>query len=163
MAGRISYVPFSGTLTAANGDYDLVLLRPGANKPISIMGFMVGQISEVGDAQDEQLDIRILRLAATVTNGTGGAVGVPFSPRSTEEAVAVGYTSRTMDTAVATTTGTTREWAMPQNVRGGAPEWFPFEPARPTGIQNEALILRLSTAVADDVSIKGWVCVEEEG
>lgn len=167
--GRYTWVPFAGNVANADGDVDLITVRPGDDKPVKCRGFLIGQTSEAKDADEFVMDLRLVRMTATITNGTGGAAGAPIWPAETDSAVAVGYTSRTMDTAVATTTGATRELSFPWQIRN-VPymELFPDGGTLPPVVvkETEGLFLRCATAVpstAGTVAVRGWVLVEEEG
>lgn len=163
---RIYTVPFSGTLAAASGDYDVVALRPAADKPIAIVGVRIGQVgtADFGDAQEEGLSLSIRRFTATVTNGTGGSAVTPV-PVDDIDTVA-GFTARQFDTAVATTSGTNelKEY-LPWNLRNVPAEfWWPDEALAPKcRLAANALILRLEAATADDVTtVQGVVWVKEQ-
>lgn len=161
--GRIYRVPLSFTLTAAGGDCDLLTILPATNKPCQLVGYKLGQVTEVGDAAEENLDLAILHMTGTVTNGSGGGTVTPVANRAgTNEVVAAGFTARTNDTTLATTSGTSttmeptgwNERNTPYDV------WLPEE-MRPKAINGEALLIRNLVAVADDVSIRGVAYIEE--
>lgn len=161
--GRMYRVPFTFTMANANGDVDLVSLQPADDKPIRLAGWIVGQTSEVGDIQEEDLQLTIRHLTATVTIGTGGGAVTPVPNRPGTD-VAAGFTARAGDTAVATTDGTnTIMERLGWNERNTPWErWIPEE-LRPRAAQGEALVFRNETTVADDVVIAGVLFVEEEG
>jgi len=159
-------VPFSGSLTNANGDYDIVALRPAADKPITIRGLRIGQLgtADFGDAQEEGLSLAIRRFTATVTNGTGGSTVTPVPCDDID--TAAGFTARQFDTGVATTSGTNelKEY-LPWNVRNVPAEyWWPEKVYAPRcRLSANALILRLEAAVADDIgTVQGTMWVEED-
>lgn len=159
---RVYFVPFSGTITAANGDVDLLLLLPAAGKSIRLRGFVLGQISEVGDTQEEGIRITVRRLLATITNGSGGGAVTPVLPN--ENTAAVGFTARGMDTTVATSSGSNTiipeiPWVnrnTPYEARWTDPDEMPR--AQNAG----GLVIRWETTVADDVSVYGYAIVEED-
>lgn len=162
--GRIYDVPFTGTVTAAGGDVDLFSLQPADDRPIRLLGFTLGQISEVGDAAEEGVRITVRRLTATVTIGSGGAVVTAAPPGADSGESAWSFTARANDTTVATTNGTNqilREVGW--NIRS-SPYDFLYPDARyaPKARQAEALIIRLETTLADDITFMGSVTVEEE-
>jgi hypothetical protein len=163
---RIYTVPFSGTLATASGDYDVVALRPAADKPIAIVGLRIGQTgtADFGDAQEEGLSLSIRRFTATVTNGTGGSAVTPVPVDDVD--TAAGFTARQFDTAVATTTGTNelKEY-LPWNVRNVPSEfWWPDDALAPhCRLAANALILRLEVATADDITtVQGTLWVKEQ-
>lgn len=58
--------------TAFTTQIDVMELLAGANKPICVIGFELGQISEIGDAQEEQLTLVMKRVTGAPTSGSGG-------------------------------------------------------------------------------------------
>jgi hypothetical protein len=65
---RIYSIPLSGTYTSAGTDTDLLEILPADDKPVKLLGFAIGQTSEVGDATEEGVRISVIRLPATVTS-----------------------------------------------------------------------------------------------
>lgn len=158
---RVYTVPFQGTVTNAGGDNDLWIFEPADDKPIKLRGLKFAQFSEVADAAEEVLRISIIRMTATVTNGNGSSVTpVPVDPTDT----AAGFTSETNGTTVATTSGSTtvvEEFAW--NVRNTPWEtWWPDPEFCIKARQGEAIIIRLQTTLADDISFAGTAYIEEE-
>lgn len=159
---RIYTVSYQGTLTNAGGDADLLEVLPADDKPIKLRGFVLSQISEVGDAAEEGLRISILRLPATVTSGSGGSAVTP-APMDSADAAA-GAACECNNATVATTSGTIVTLAeYGWNIRNSPfPEWFPDPAFAPKAKQGEALIVRCQTTVADDVTIAVTFWLEEE-
>lgn len=159
--GRKYSVPYSGTITNAGGDTDLLELLPAANKPCKLLGFILGQTSEVGDTAEESLRLSILRLPATITSGSGGSSVTP-TPMSSAD-TASGATAECNNTTVATTSSSAVTVAeLAWNVRSSPFDfWFPPDLA-PKAINGEGLFVRLQTTVADDVSFCGTFFFEEE-
>src|SRR5262245_15530025 len=95
MPGRVYTVPASFTLTAAGGNTDIFQLNPATNKPIKLLGFRLGNVTEVGDSQEEGIDLTLYHFTATVTDGagTGSSTVTPVSP-SRRMTVAAGFTAR---------------------------------------------------------------------
>jgi hypothetical protein len=145
-------VPYTGTITAAGGDSDLLSIQPADDKPCRIVGWIFGQTSEVGDAAEENLRITIRHMTATVTIGSGGSAvtGVANRP-GIVDIVAAGFTARCNDTTVSTTSGTsTIMEELGWNERNTPWErWIPEE-LRPYAAQGEVLIVRMETTPADD-------------
>ena len=159
--GRIYTISFSGTVTNAGGDTDLLEILPADDKPVKLRGFMLSQISEVADAAEEGLRISILRLAATVTSGNGSST----TPAPMDSAdTAAGATCETNGTTVATTSGaTTTLVEFGWNNRNTPYElWFPDERFAPKAKQGEGLIIRMQTTLADDMTAQGTAWIEEE-
>jgi hypothetical protein len=160
--GRIYTVPWTGTITNAGGNADLWLVTPADDKPVRIRGIRLGQISEVADAQEEGLSLSIIHLAATVTPGSGGGAVTPV-PTDVGVNVAAGFTARTNDTTVATSSGTaTIVEELAWNERQSPLEiWYPDVDFAATARQAAALALRMNTTPADDLTFCGTLWVEE--
>lgn len=161
--GRIYTVPFaSGTVTNAGGNADLWELTPADDKPIKLRGFILGQTSEVGDAAEEAVNISVIHLAATVTSGNGSSV----TPVPVDVAVgaAAGFTAEINGSTVATTSTTaTTLYEFCWNQRSSPYEvWFPDDRFCPVARQAAALVIRMNTTVADDITFAGTAIVEEE-
>ena len=157
---RTYRVPYNGTITNAGGDTDLLSLQPADDKPVRLKGWSFGQTSESGDAAEELVRVTIRHMAATVTIGSGGSAVTPTKVDQTDPAA--GVTARANDTTVATTSGTDtvleeNAW----NIRSSPWEKYIDEPDRPIARQGEALIVRLESTVADDVSANFTFLIEE--
>lgn len=164
---RIYRVPYTGTVTAAGGDSDLLSIQPADDKPCRLVGWILGQTSEVGDAAEENLRITVRHMTATVTIGSGGAAVTPVPLRPGTD-LAAGFTARCNDTTVATTTGTnTIVEELAWNERNTPWErWIPAADVaemRPRALQTEVLLVRMETTPADDFTIGVTFFVEEEG
>lgn len=160
--GRIYRIPYTGTITAAGGDTDYIALTPADDKPIRLIGWIIGQISEVGDAAEEGLRITVRHMTATVTV-TGGSSVTPVANRpGTGDVVAAGVTATANSTTVATTSGTsTIMEEIGWNERSSPWErWIPEE-LRPVALQTEYIIVRQETTLADDMTIAMTFFVEE--
>lgn len=159
---RIYAVPFAGaTVTNAGGNADLWEFLPADDKPIKLRGFSFGQISEVGDAAEEGVEIQIIRMSATVTSSNGSSVTpVPMDSADT----AAGFTAEINGATVATTSGTATIVApIPWNLRASPYEtWAPDERFAVKAKQGEGLFIRLITTVADDITFGGVAWIEEE-
>lgn len=158
---RIYTVSASFTLTNAGGDCDLLEIIPADDKPVRLRGFCLSQTSEVQDAAEENLRISVIRLPATVTNGSGGTTPTP-QPLDSADAAA-GATAHVNDTTVATTSGTaiTLE-ELGWNERNTPFEkWYPEDRYCPIVKQGEALIIRNQTTAADDLTAQITAWIEE--
>lgn len=161
--GRIYLVPFSsGTVTNSGGNADLWELTPADDKPITLRGFILGQTSEVQDAAEEAVNISVIHLGATVTSGDGTSV-TPV-PVDTGVNVAAGFSAEKNGASVATTSGTaTTLYEYCWNMRNSPYEvWYPAKEFAPVARQAAALVIRLNTTVADDITFAGTAIVEEE-
>lgn len=159
---RMYRVPYTGTITNSGGDADLMIIEPADDKPCRIVGWILGQSSEIGDAQEENLRITLRHFTATLTK-TGGTGVTPVANRpGTADVAAAGFTATANCTTVATTNGTsTIMEELGWNERSSPWErWIPEE-LRPLAIQTECLILRMESTPADDFTIQITVFVEE--
>lgn len=158
--GRLYSIPFNGTLANAAGDTDLVEILPADDKPVKLRGFKFGQTSELGDSAEEQVRISILRLAATVTGGSGGAaVGTPAPMNLGDTAAA--FAAEVNNSTVATSSGTTEtleEFSI--NIRAPFETWWPDFCWNVR--QGSGLVIRCQSTVADDISAQWTAIVEEE-
>lgn len=160
MSRRYS-VPYSGTLTAAGTNSDLLSIQPAANKPVRLIGWTLGQTTEVQDANEENVRITIRRLAATFTVGSGGSAVTPV-PFDGDDAAA-GLTARCNDTTVATSSGAdTVCEELAWNIRNTPWEkQWPDPAAQWRAINGTGLIVRCETTVADDITICITFDIEE--
>lgn len=158
---RIYTIVMAAVVTAAGGDTDWFEVSPADDKPVKLRGLVLGNYSEVGDAQEEVLRFSIIRLPATVTSGNG----TPVTPQPTDDIdVAAGMAAEVNGTTVATTSGTALtivEFAW--NERNTPYEmWWPDPEFAPKVRQGAALVLRMQTTLADDMSATMTAYVEEE-
>jgi hypothetical protein len=144
------------TIAAASGDYDLFELVPADDKPIEIVALLLGNKSEIGDAQDEMLAISIVRGNTTSSNGSATTPQLldPNDNAASFTAEVIGATIATGGTSVTLVCDTF-------NVRSGEPLILP-ELMRPKASQaNTAIYVRLTTAAADDLTLSGTIWVRE--
>lgn len=157
---RIYTVPYTGTLTNAGGNADLFEFTPADDKPIRLLGLILGQTTELADAAEESLGLSVIRLPATVTSGNGTAV-TPVTVDS--HAAAAGFAAEANGSTVATTSGSAAivdesAW----NIRISPTErWWPDERLAPMAYQGEALVVRCNSTPADDITIFITAYVEE--
>lgn len=160
---RMYRVPYTGTLTAAGTDSDLISIQPADDKPCRLVGWIIGQSSEIADAQEENVRITVRHMTATFTVGSGGSSVTPVANRpGTTDVVAAAFTARCNDTTVATSSGTsTIMEELGWNERNSPWErWIPEE-LRPIAVQTEALLVRLESTLADDLTVEMTFFVEE--
>lgn len=156
---RTYRIPYTGTLTNAGGDADLLEILPASGKPIRLVGWILGQTTELGDAAEENLRLTIRRLAATVTGGNGTSVTpVPSDGNDT----AAGFAAECNGATVATTSGAnTVVEESAWNIRSSPWErWIPEE-MRPRAVNGEALVVRCESTPTDDITIALTFFVEE--
>ena len=89
-------------------------------KPLALLGFELFQTSEVGDAQEEQLELVLKYMTGAVTSGSGGPTAPTFRPKQPND-TAAGATIEHGNTTKATG-GTSVTWArFSWNVRQSLP------------------------------------------
>lgn len=162
-SGRSYAVEFHAVaLTSAGGDQDLFYVKPAADKVCVIEAVYlsnVGIAADVGDAQEELHRIEIMRLPATVTVGSAGASMTP-NPLNTND-TAAGFTARTNDTTVATTSGTAL-WLHSDGWNTRIPfVWMPPPEHRPIVASAQAIVVRLASTLVDDITCNGTCIVRE--
>lgn len=162
--GRMYTVEFENVLiTAANGDYDLFSILAAAEKPVAVHAIFFDSISEVGDAEEEILRIRVIRGNTTAPSGGAAPTPVPLDPLD----VAASFTARTADPTIAIAGTEVILHSGGFNVRTGVPLVFTPEmrpklvPNQGAAAANEFLVVRLMAAVADDLNLSGTMYVEE--
>lgn len=144
------------TIAAASGDYDLFELVPVDDRPIELVALFVGQKSEVGDAQDEMLALSIVTDNTTSSNGTA-ATPRPLDPRDG----GAGFTAEVLGSTIATAGTPITVHIDTFNVRAGYQLILP-EFMRPKVDQADtAMYIRLTTAVADDLTLSGTAYIRE--
>lgn len=154
---RMYAVTFDGvTVTAAGGDADLFEIAPATNKPCTIHALYLSQSSEVGDAAEEMLRLKIIRGHTTGCDGTS-VTPRPLDPND----AAAGFTAEYNGDTIASG-GTTHDLhADCFNVRVGL-VYVPTPECRPLVTAAETMLhVRLMAAVADDITMSGTLIVEE--
>lgn len=155
---RIYQVPIA--FAAQTAQIDFFELTAAAEKPCRIHEIYLANSTEVADAQEEQLTLKLKRAIGSVTSGSGGSAPtpVPQDPRDT----AAGLTAETNNTTkLAVGSGTiTDERLFSWNVR--MPFQLIFTPeTRPMIVGGEKKVLELTTTPADSITMGGYVLVEE--
>lgn len=144
---------------AVTGAVDLFEVTPADDKPIQILGFVIGQTSDPGDVQAEQIGYSIVR--GNTTSGSGGTSTTPRNlarPGTTSS-----FTAETCNTTQAASGTTQVLVADVVNVQAGEKVWFP-EGLEPQASQSDtSLTLRLAAAPADSLTMHGTLYVRELG
>jgi hypothetical protein len=155
---RIYDAPFG--FTAETVAVDIVELTPADDKPIVIIRTMVGQSTEVGDAQEEFIPIAWIR--GNTSSGSGGVAAAAPNTRNPSDATA-GFTYEALNTTPSSS-GTTKTLAQyAWSVRGGL-DMVHLPEERPEASQGNTLMcLRLGAAPVDSITIGGCIVVGESG
>lgn len=154
---RVYTVRFAALSFSAQTDF--FEITPADDKPCRILGILLGQSSDVGDAASENIPIKVVHLAATLTSGSGGAspTAIPLDPSS----AAASFGAETGNTTIATSTnGETVLMEDVWNVNAGYQLWFP-QGIEPLARQGAALCVRSYGAPADALTTHGTLFVEE--
>lgn len=149
----------SFTEVAVTVAVDLFELTPADDKPIEILGLFIGNSSDFGDAQSENLPYRVVR--GHTTAGSGGATTTP-RPLNRSGAAA-GFTAKTNNTTAATVGSTVDLHADSFNVQAGEKLWLPEGCEWEASQTDITLIIRLASAPADSVDLSGTIYVREQG
>lgn len=156
--GRIYSVAFEDVTVSAG--QDLMELAPASNKPIELLGICLSQNTDVGDAADEMLRIKVIR--GHTSSGTGGSSYTPVPVGSTANAAA-GCAAEINNTTIASG-GTTKDlFAHAFNIRAGMEHYFPPECRPGASAGDTTLVIRLMAAPADAVDMSGTIFFEEFG
>jgi ABC-type amino acid transport substrate-binding protein len=150
-------VTLVGTVTAAGTDNDLIYIAPADDKPVEIIGFDVDITSEIAEAQEEWLQLKIVRGHATVGSGGAAITPQPLDPGDG----AASFTARGNDTTIASAGTAVDLWAGGCNVRGGREKVFPPEAYRKCSQAQTTIVLRMTNTLADDVTANVTVDVIE--
>lgn len=158
--GRMFSLPFTATVTNAGGNADLWEIVPADDKPIRLWAIILGQTSEIKDAEEESIRISVIRMTATVTSSNGTTGTAEDVSRSGQTP---GFTWEYNGATVATTTGDTEILAeLGWNVRSTPFDlWFPEEKFCPQAVQGESMFVRLQSTLLDDITFAGTLLVEE--
>lgn len=158
MMGRIYTVVFTDVAVAAA--QDLFEISPADDKPIELVGLFianVGGTADAGDAQEELLQLDVLR--GFTASGSGGSAPTP-RPLGRSDAAA-GFAAEVNNTTLANTGTSHTLHSDGFNIRTGYQLWWPPE-ARPTAGQGDTtIVVRLTDAPADSVQMSGTLYVRE--
>lgn len=155
--GRMYSISFvAQSIANASGDYDLFEIAPADDKPVILHELRLHQTTELGDAAEEVLTLKVVRGHSTGSNGTS-TTPRPLSPNDT----AAGAACETVGSTIASAGTGVDLFVAGWNVR------VPFEKiwtpqARPVCTQAETLlVVRMTTTVADDLTMGGDLVFEE--
>lgn len=154
-----SYTAPVNISAAFTAQIDVLEILAASGKPAILLGFELGQTSEVGDAQEEMLTLVLKRVTGAPTSGSGGGTSTFQSARPNDTAAGV-----TMETGNTTklTGGTSVELArFLWNVRMPL-LYVPVPEERVVFDAATRLVLELVTTPADSIAgIVGRVSIGE--
>lgn len=159
--GRIYSIEYENeAVLNADGDVDLFEIIPADDKPCRVWKITLGQSTELGDAAEEQLRLKVIR--GHTTSGSGGPAAPTPRPLDRSGAAA-GFTAEIINDVVATA-GTTHDLESDTfNLRTGYLFLATPETVLEFSQADTSLVLRLMAAVADDLNMSGTMVIEEMG
>lgn len=143
------------TVAAASGDVDLFELDAATDKPLAVTGIILKTTSELQEAQEEWLPLRVIRGHTTSGGGTA-ATARPMSANDT----AAGFAAEVLGASIASTGTAVNLWSDAFQVRNGFELFLPPEDWL-WAAGAELLVVRLMAAVTDDVTMSGTLVVVE--
>lgn len=141
---------------AVTAAQDFFELGAADDKPVRLAALYLSQSTEVGDAAEEMLRVKIIRGHATSGSGGSAATPVPLRPGD----AAAGFSAEVNNTTIASAGTAVDLHAETFNVRSGL-AYVPPPDQRPQAIQGGLLVVRLMAAPADSVTMSGTAIVEE--
>lgn len=153
--GRVYAVIFENVAVSAAQDF--FELTPADDKPVKLLGLMLSQSTETGDAAEEMLRIKVIRGHAT--GGSGGSSYTP-TPCNPSDAAA-GAAAEINNTTIASTGTAVDLLADTFNVRSGYQFWWTPETAPIASQASTTIVVRLMAAPADSVTMGGTLYFEE--
>lgn len=145
--------------TAVTTAIDLLEIQPADDRPCRIVGWEIFQTSDAKDAEEEILPIQVIR-GFTTSGSTGGTAPTPRDINRV--GATAGFTVEVMNTTVANTGTSHTLYEGGWNVRMPHTYW-PDEPLMPQASQGDTtMVIRLPSAPADSLTVRGTVYVLEE-
>lgn len=155
--GRVYTVEFDNLAIAA-ATTDILELDAAAEKPIKVLGWVIGQTSDMGDAAAEGLRYRWVR--GNTTSGSGGTATTPRPLNVTD--AAAGFTAEAGNTTAASAGTAINLATIPWTIQVEQMVWLPDRCELDTS-GTALLVMRLVAAPTDSVTLSGTVWVMEEG
>ena len=156
MSGRQYSVIFNAVGVTAQ--QDLFEITAAAGKPFEVVGFMLSQSSEIGDAQEEGLNILVKTGATTTGSGGGTPTAIPRALGDT----AFGGTAKVNNTTKATAGTIVTKDAFNWNVR--VPFQMIYTPdSVPIVVGGERMTIELATTPTDSITMSGTIWIREMG
>lgn len=141
------------TIANASGDYDHFEGSPTDERGVKITVIVMDVLSELGDAQEEHLRLRLIRGHATSGSGGSTATPRPYDPVDAAAGISSWETNNTVIASAGTAINLMSDGF---NVRGGYKTEWDENGKAPFTTQTEVIIaLRQMNTVTDDVSASG--------
>lgn len=156
------YVAYFDATAVTAAIFDFFEFTPADDKPVVLHSAFISQITEVGDAQEEFMEITIRRGGTAMTSGSGGAAGAtPVGLDATY--AAAGFTYEVCNTTEATFTAGVEVHHEAFNVRTGW-QYRPTPEERLNCSQaNGGFVIRCESTPVDSISFVGTAIIEELG
>jgi hypothetical protein len=157
MASRTYSVVFDNVAVTAAQDF--FEITPADDKPVELLGLLLAQSSDTGDAAEE-----ILRYSIVRGHATSGSGGTAPTPRPLDRrGSAAGFTAEVNNTTIASAgTGVTLLHDC-FNVRAGLQVWFPPECYPEASQGDTTIVVRLLSTPADSLTMSGTLFLREQG
>ncbi len=144
--------------------FDFFEITPADDKPCRILMVDIGQVTELGDAAEEQIEWTVRRGGTGMTSGSAGTGSVAAGSGVGMAAgidTGSGFTYDAGNTTVATFTSGVILWHSSFNVRSGL--LLPFLPEGWFGVSqaNGGLVIRCESTPTDSIDFVGTLLVEE--
>lgn len=154
--GRIYTVTLAPTAIAVTTT-DLVAVLAGTQVPIGIRSMRIGQTSDFGDAQDEVVQMKLVR--GNTTAGSGGSTFTPLLKNG--KSAAVSFTARVGDTTAASAGTAVTPFNCWFNVRAGYDMTYTDDQMVKSDNTTGYIVLRFVAAPVDSLTIGAELDVEE--
>lgn len=138
---------------------DLFEIVPADDKPCKLAGLFLGQSSDVGDAAEEILRVKIIR--GHTTSGSVGTAAPTPRPVNPNDAAA-GFTAEVANTTIALGGTPVNLHSDAFNIRTGLQLWWPPECRPGVNQGNTSLVVRLMDIPLDALLMSGTIYIEEE-
>lgn len=151
---RAYSVPF--TAVAITAAQDVWEITPADDKPITVLGLVLGQYTDVGDAASENLSVKISR--GWGTSGSGGSTPTPTPLDGID--TGAGFTTEMNNTTLASAGTEVVLFSDVWNTQAGYQMWFP-EGVQPRCSQAQTMLTVRITAPADSITANGTLFLLE--
>lgn len=147
---------------AVTAQQDFFEIAAATNKPIRVHAWSISQSTEISDAQEEGLNIVVVRGAGATNTGTGGTVPTA-APLNVDDVASGAVVEVNNTTKMAVGSGTLTELeAHTMNVR--VPYMMIYTPeTRPYIKGGDRMTIELRTTPVDSITFSGTVWFEEMG
>lgn len=164
MARGVYTVEFTNkTATAAMADFDFFEFDPATEKPIELMGFVIGQETAEGDANTDYIRYAVLRFSGGTFTSGGEVSTTPRACDPSDGAASFAADAFNANGGAASSSGTTvRLQSDTFNLATGIPMWYPEEYRfKVDGTAQSAMVIRCESTLDASVAISGTAWVKE--